>query len=1231
MGAAVLVDAQGADSRSVGAAAVRLPGLARRLAEYSFPLVAEPLADLLTAPENHAATARIEALIHLAALACRGTEGPATGQLAEWLNGEILEDAVAGLEEPIEDVFVSNVVTWFGNVRLFEGRWRNNADYAQVCLDALYRERQLPWVAHALRAVTALLRVGEAVVERGGARRYSRTEGHTVEPVTVGVSTSGESEGHVSFTHDELAAIGVDPGDIEAFVFHAEQTEALREQCFGNTTLERRPLARFGGRTMVLLPTAIGSAMRRFVVEQAAAWDERGVFQSTLHRAQFGEILTLGRAAWEIEWTEIPHNAPDDSFLDFVGMFDDGGYVHVVFVPDDLEETAREGLNSVHGLEGTVENRLRDRAVRLAAEPDYRRGLTVLVHGGVGRGFAPAWADLPTDWHQLCLSAPDFMLLGNESEFTALRAWKLLRQVADLEAKGVVTINLRGFLNLAAFAYYRDFELVPVNMSLDPIFLDSDFVLPLRHRVRAALDRHAALAPDGKSWTSIQRETTGGFLGDTEEERPLFISPGHRVHREVLTCVETPERAWWVGCSEPPIGGAHHGLVFSILDAVRGWLLRLAPRVEERIYALPSGPVTFRLRFPDIESFDGGSTRSVERPSAPSVDVEDGEIVIDCTPGYLRSFLSGDNLGDRLMIAALLQGVCLIRGEAKMADSEVSEWTEAVAGSRDARFLELTPARTPQDLIYDSVALPPSRLLMPEDVGWSRLDLARRAGYGEAPGPIPAAEAREILDKAVDCVWARIRSRLASLSRESVIERSLLNFVAVQKEHRDWFRTAAAQLALYDNSDVLAVGNERAQRRDSAGLCCRVVAEMALCTSPYAAGSICTGADLDFLVAEVAMLLECAGRSDVVRYGLAAAPPAMHANGSFDFESSELEGVRAFAQEHGRRTLEEAAAEQRAGSEVQVGLEAGDARFGAAFAVEFGLNTDQYTDFVVGAATEAAGKGTAQLRLRRSQVVQRLRRVGVVDPEKVYRSFVLAPRERWDEAHPENALARDWYPWRYSRRLSILRRPLVQLSTEDDPVVVVMPSMLAGSLDFLGEAAFGRLPEELFDSVEMKACIGRAADRGGHDFNRRVAERFNALEWKTEQEVSLTRLGGGAELGDVDVLAWRADPGVVYAVECKSLRFDRTFGEFGERLGEYAAGTVDGKRTRLQRHLDRCSFLKANRDGLSRLTGIPVGRLRVRSALVTDRLGPMQFAGIAREALDLVADYGVLEEAMRGQ
>ena len=194
--------------------------------------------------------------------------------------------------------------------------------------------------------------------------------------------------------------------------------------------------------------------------------------------------------------------------------------------------------------------------------------------------------------------------------------------------------------------------------------------------------------------------------------------------------------------------------------------------------------------------------------------------------------------------------------------------------------------------------------------------------------------------------------------------------------------------------------------------------------------------------------------------------------------------------------------------------------------------------------------------------------------------------------------------------------------------MIVVPSILAGTLSYVGQAAFGDLPESLFESPEMRACVGKAADRNGHEFARRVAKRLAELKWETAREVSLTRFGGDDSLGDVDVLGWQPVTGLVYAIECKSLRFDRTIAEVGGRLAEYSAGTVGAKRTSLQKHLDRMSCLETNRERVADFTEIPLDLLQLRSGLVTENLGSMQFGGKAREMLDFVTDYELLEDAL---
>ena len=727
----------------------RLGKLRRRLENFSFPFVAAPLAGLLTRPENHCATARIEALIHLTALACCGDKEPRPRDLRQWLNRMVLADPISQLEVPVEDVFVSNVGTW-GNSRLFDGRWQNNSDQVQLCIETLFRLQERPWAAHTLRHVMALLRVSESVAGRAGIARNSCTTSRPTEPIAVDASSVAESSSHVRFSDDELVAIGVDPDDLDPFVFQGEHVELLTAQSIGHTALERRPLVRFRGHTMVALPTSIGAAIRRFVVERAATGGDLRLFQSTCHLVQFTEVFLLGRADWGIEYIRmLGEPDPDNGIREFVGAFDDHAYVHVLFVSDDFEEVDREGLTSGHSLEDGVRERIADRAAELARDVRCQRGLTVLVHGGIGREFASVWGDLPDGWHRLCLSAPDFMLLGSATEFTAMRAWKLLEMVGNLEAKGVVLPNPYGFLNVVAFAYHAGFELMPETFSLGPMLLHSDFILPLRHGVRTALDRHVAIGPDGNSWVDVQRDTKCDYL-DEARGGLVFFSRVHRANGQRLACVESASRPWWIQCSQLPEGGWHLDVALGILDMVLGWMVRLVPLLEDRNATLPSDPVGIKVRFPDIETFEQRSIQMPDAPVAPAVAVGRGEIAIDCTPQYLRCFLSTGNLGDRLMIASLVRGADALAGNPAASDTELEEWVRDAVGSETARFLKMTPSRTPEDAIYDVATLPKLRLLMPEDQAWSRFDLARRAGYDGNPGPIPSSQAGALLRDAVD-------------------------------------------------------------------------------------------------------------------------------------------------------------------------------------------------------------------------------------------------------------------------------------------------------------------------------------------------------------------------------------------------------------------------------------------------------------------------------------------------
>src|SRR5690606_16912292 len=89
--------------------------LARALAAYELRSVVECVGGLLTVPEYHPQTIRLEVLLHLACLHCQGRKQPAAGDLRKWLEVYLGDHHVKHYEDPPEDVFVSNVIGPGGN------------------------------------------------------------------------------------------------------------------------------------------------------------------------------------------------------------------------------------------------------------------------------------------------------------------------------------------------------------------------------------------------------------------------------------------------------------------------------------------------------------------------------------------------------------------------------------------------------------------------------------------------------------------------------------------------------------------------------------------------------------------------------------------------------------------------------------------------------------------------------------------------------------------------------------------------------------------------------------------------------------------------------------------------------------------------------------------------------------------------------------------------------------
>jgi len=190
--------------------------LCRRLRKLDRNATCGMVAGLMVDPSLQGGILRLEVLAHLAAAHCGGQEKPSAARIRDFLNNDLARGAVWRLEDPSEDVFVSNITTGAGDFRILEGTWEANAAYTQSCLSALNSAIAdgHEWAQHGMRQANALLAIGEAVAERAGLRRYQAGEGKARDRFRFDTAKALRACAAVTFTEAELRAIGVEPFDL---------------------------------------------------------------------------------------------------------------------------------------------------------------------------------------------------------------------------------------------------------------------------------------------------------------------------------------------------------------------------------------------------------------------------------------------------------------------------------------------------------------------------------------------------------------------------------------------------------------------------------------------------------------------------------------------------------------------------------------------------------------------------------------------------------------------------------------------------------------------------------------------------------------------------------------------------------------------------------------------------------------------------------------------------------
>ena len=1201
--------------------------LRSRMRGLDGPKAAATFGGLLTDPRLQPHSLRLETLAHFAVAGSTGGRTASYSVLKDAFSS--MGDGACGyLEDPPEGLFVDLVRTPRGHFRIVSGIWESSGFFLQRVMNLLEQTPKGPGYDDIRDSCYALLRVSEHVCERAGLARYE-TGGHLpLNALPHDLALSGaELRARVTFTIDDLTDLGVSPEQLLPFVFNPDDAGVLLDGDFGATELERRPLIVSEGHLNLALPTAVSPAIRRALVEALGTGELAAAFPRALAE-EYADLfsglrLMGGKTGRGIRFQKVAGGSIASMSMDV----DEGRHLQYIFLVDDLSGFETTALASPMpdptASAAAIDEFIRQGVAAAVARPNFQSGVIVLVGCGIGRPTMQAFEGTDDPRFKIeSLSAADMETLSWLRGFTPLSLFRILDAQERLEQLGARLFNPNGLLNLVGWSRALEGHLAP-HGALDDGSVDGDAQLmivveqttqkSLREEVAQGWDAHVEQDIHGR-YLPVRREGLSLFSEDKTKPSYVAEEPPPR-----SVCV-TPRRTWWCVTNstekEDPKLGYERWLVTHI------WLAKAAPVLDEEFPELPQGPIEWRATFEGILQRRSDLADAIDFDAAcaaitASADPEAPRVETCASARWELAHAHVENGAERALVDALIRATAQLAGVALTAARRAEILTRIVPNTA-ARQQHAFRIPSFRDLVSDGVRNPVV-IIEREDDAAARLGLGWTARQRSEGAVIRGkSECVAFLNKLVRTLEEDLVASLGRFDRLQMLTAILENHEGAAREVSHWNRTAAAVLALHD--DEAAVSAEildREAKMNAVALASRILLEFAICACPETGGRAVGDLDLARLMSIAALIFHTGGDSDAIRWD--AMEPTIRITPLGDVHANREFGdviVDAFAKTTAGHRLKDAVESyadnvlpQEDDPEPSVASE--DEGFDAAIVEAFGADRDVIASLLLHVEALAIEADSAVISLPRS----RLLLAPDVPPGmqqalgSLIDTLTFESRATWRSV-PDGYEARDIHAWRFRRRLTVLRKPFLEISAGADPELLFAPAMVREAVRYM----LANYRRGDFNDSQLGSLMGhwkkRAADRRGKAFSELVASTLAANGWRTEPEVKMTKLLGrklDRDYGDVDVLAWHEVTGRILLIECKDVQYRKTFGEVAEQLSDFRGELrSNGKPDYLLRHLTRVQLATENAAVVQNYVGL--GHANLESHLVFRNTVPMKFA-----------------------
>ena len=1103
------------------------------------PALVAAASGLMLLPGNASKHVRLHRLAALGmALPDQGAAPASSSAVRSLLKrDDIGGQAILMQEDPYSEVLIQSISFFGGDYLVSAGAGEHTVGDLENLLDAMFRE---PWMPDemgkpARQLVQALLRVSDIVLTRAGLRRGTPPNGSPRTPVEVPGAKGLETLAEAAFvSNDDLDDDGgwlrmvvdtfaIDPG-------------GLADPCANDITDDRlcvAPFLRLNDGYRVVLPLDLSITIRFHLLRfarQAGQLEELGKRWRGSVLRRFKRLLPPGTILAPIEETVAVGR--------YLAEVDSKRHLHVVLATDILVDWEQD-------VWGTYSTEDALSQIEAFVSPEARVQYSTaeeLVHlilvDSPGRGAFWGVPNIEGSDPMLIARADDVEVMLHQEPDGLLGLLLFAQAVERRHGRSMSTDILDEFCSYVESdrSFYVSDDGVPDFIT----FQTGDGLYP-RLKQHSETDRHGVVAPapNGPIVQASRRypkdapgifiiEPSSSYLGYVVElgDQDVFVTIGLD-HGELAS------------------------MALDFLEAVAFWVWECARHLN----VMPTTPVT------EIELHLGNPSAwlivrdwSTDEPAVRAEPISTG-FRLEFSEAFVGLLQERGNTAEREVVRVLLATLFEVGNQALTGS------VDEVAPSGSKRMLNAFNQNDSPDMLAAGLPRP---LTVHEQATAKLLDelgewLRSPSGGRFSTGVLQPDVRVRLLNAAVGHLFGLLEQEVAKYG-----SRQLLDFLIAQNEalvHDFKFNELMlrSRLACFgDKSDSVDDLVQQRTLTSHAHRANRFLIEY-VAAQPPAGERLMEDLDYIRLLAIANEIVERGTTSDFLNYKLADFEVSILGSGRLGVSREEpvIQAMNAYANYAGMRSIREAQEEDSDDSDEDFDLAAFTTESDEAMRAEFGFTLTDLREVCGGLLDLATADHVTRIPRDEAQSeIVSARSLATDAAAAVLDEITLTSRESFLSIGP------DAYPWRFSRNMSYIRRPVVQ---QGDELVMGFRGIYRLGPYWADSIVSGRL-QSRSKSSEMKQFISVVRGKVTESFARSVAANLEQLGMTTK--LSVNKIGQqrlvdskGQDLGDVDILAAHRPTRSVVAVEAKDFEIARTpaeiAGEFEENVQREEGKEVD--------------------------------------------------------------------------